>query len=156
MTDNTLEKRPLRGRCVAGCVLRETQRATHTSTCATRNATPCATPDLKSLANKVLRRNPSRNSGATKMKKGRNFLPLYEAAKVAPVSGDVTPLSEPENAAPMRTFHYRLTDTPETWLVLLAPGCNVVEARQVLVQTFGAGRVAEVVDYPRWGKGGGQ
>jgi len=101
-------------------------------------------------------RNHQRNSSATKAKKGRNFRPLFEAAKVAPVSGDATPLPEPETVAPMRTFHYRLIDTPETWLVLLAHGCNVTEARNVLVQTFGAERVAEVVDYPWWGKGGSQ
>jgi hypothetical protein len=44
----------------------------------------------------------------------------------------------------MRVFHYRLTDKPETWLVLIAPGCELDEARRSVRNQFGTERVLEV------------
>ena len=36
---------------------------------------------------------------------------------------------------------------PPRWLILLAPGCDPVEARQTLAHKFGAERVMEVVEH---------
>ena len=40
-------------------------------------------------------------------------------------------------------YHYRLTDNPEAWLVMLAPGCDMEEARRVLDLQY-PGRVLAV------------
>ncbi|MCK7581521.1 MAG: hypothetical protein MZV65_41780 [Chromatiales bacterium] len=36
---------------------------------------------------------------------------------------------------------------PPRWLVLLAPGCDLAEARQTLAHKFGAERVMEVIEH---------
>ena len=38
----------------------------------------------------------------------------------------------------LRVFQYRLTDTPDSWLVLIAPGCDLAEARESLRARFGS------------------
>lgn len=43
-------------------------------------------------------------------------------------------------------YRYRLTDKPDTWLILIAPGCDLDEARRVLENQFGKERVIEVVE----------
>jgi hypothetical protein len=48
------------------------------------------------------------------------------------------------NRSGMRVYQYRLTDRPDAWLVMLAPGCDLDEARRSLVLRFGAERVLEV------------
>ena len=49
----------------------------------------------------------------------------------------------------LRVYRYRVTDRPTEWLTLIAPGCDLDEARQTLIQRFGAERVIEVVPQPR-------
>jgi hypothetical protein len=44
----------------------------------------------------------------------------------------------------MRVYHYRLTDKPGAWLTMLAPGCDLDEARHNLVLRFGPERLIEV------------
>jgi hypothetical protein len=52
--------------------------------------------------------------------------------------------AEREAAAGMRVFLYRLADRPDTWLTMLAPGCDFDEARRSLALRFGPERVVEV------------
>lgn len=44
----------------------------------------------------------------------------------------------------MRVYHYRLTDRPKDWLVMIAPGCELDEARRSLIARFGSERLLEV------------
>jgi hypothetical protein len=41
-------------------------------------------------------------------------------------------------------YRYRLTDKPDSWLTMIAPGCDLEEARRTVVLKFGAGRVLDV------------
>lgn len=41
-------------------------------------------------------------------------------------------------------YEYRLTDKPNTWLIMLAPGCNQAEAKRALELKFGADRLLSV------------
>ncbi len=43
-----------------------------------------------------------------------------------------------------RIYMFRLTDRPDAWLTMLAPGCELDQARRDLVLRFGADRVIEV------------
>jgi len=40
-------------------------------------------------------------------------------------------------------YHYQLADNPDAWLVMLAPGCDIEEARRVLDLQY-PGRVLAV------------
>lgn len=44
----------------------------------------------------------------------------------------------------MRVYRYRLTDRPADWLVMIAPGCDLEEARHSLIARFGVERLLEV------------
>ncbi|WP_295400628.1 hypothetical protein [uncultured Thiocystis sp.] len=48
----------------------------------------------------------------------------------------------------MRVYRYRLSDRPTDWLIMLAPGCDLEEARRVLALRFGSERVIEVACNP--------
>lgn len=48
----------------------------------------------------------------------------------------------------LRVYRYRVTDRPTEWLTLIAPGCELDEARQTLVRQFGVERVIEVMRQP--------
>lgn len=48
--------------------------------------------------------------------------------------------------SPTPVYRYRLTDKPDTWLILIAPGDDLTEARKVLENQFGKERVIEVVE----------
>ena len=48
----------------------------------------------------------------------------------------------------LRVYRYRVTDRPTEWLTLIAPGCDLDEARQTLIQRFGVERVIEVMRQP--------
>lgn len=50
--------------------------------------------------------------------------------------------AEAKNA--LRVYEYRLTDNPDNWLILLAPGCDLLEAERVLKNRFGPDRVVAV------------
>ncbi len=52
----------------------------------------------------------------------------------------------PPSLSRMSVYRYRLTDKPDTWLILIAPGDDLNEARRVLKNQFGAERVIEVVE----------
>ena len=46
----------------------------------------------------------------------------------------------------MRVYRYRLLDKPDTWLTMIAPDCDLEEARRCLRLRFGE-RLTEVVDH---------
>lgn len=51
--------------------------------------------------------------------------------------------AESEARAAMRVYRYRVTDQPQTWLTMLAPGHDLEQARHVLTLKFGQ-RLLEV------------
>ena len=54
------------------------------------------------------------------------------------------PEAEARAASAMRVYRYRLTDRPADWLVMIAPGCDLDEARRTLIARFGTERLLEV------------
>lgn len=56
-------------------------------------------------------------------------------------------VAETQATEAMRVYRYRLTDRPG-WLVLIAPGCDLAEARRTLVATFGAARLVDLTPHP--------
>ena len=44
----------------------------------------------------------------------------------------------------MRVYRYRLLDNPDTWLTMIAPDCDLEEARRSLALRFGERRTAVV------------
>ena len=51
----------------------------------------------------------------------------------------------------MRVYRYRLIDKPDTWLTMIAPDCDLEEARRSLRLRFGE-RLAAVVEHPHRGR----
>jgi hypothetical protein len=47
----------------------------------------------------------------------------------------------------MRVYQYRLVERPDTWLTLLAPGCDLADARRSLALRFGPERLIEVREH---------
>jgi len=63
---------------------------------------------------------------------------LEERAAIQEYDGGLTrKQAETEALRTLRVFQYRLTDTPDSWLVLIAPGCDLDEARESLRARFG-------------------
>lgn len=54
------------------------------------------------------------------------------------------PEAEIQAANAMRVYRYRLTEKPNDWLMMIAPGCDLEEARRALVGRFGAERLMDV------------
>lgn len=52
--------------------------------------------------------------------------------------------AEAQSRRAMRVYRYRLTDRPADWLVMIAPGCDLDDARQKLIARFGTERLLEV------------
>lgn len=50
----------------------------------------------------------------------------------------------------MRIYRYRVADHPHEWLTLIAPGCDLDEARRTLVGQFGAARLIAVEESTGW------
>jgi hypothetical protein len=46
----------------------------------------------------------------------------------------------------MCVYRYRLSDRPETWLTMIAPNCDLDEARRCLRLRFGE-RLTDVVEH---------
>jgi hypothetical protein len=46
----------------------------------------------------------------------------------------------------MRVYRYRLIDKPDTWLTMIAPNCDLEEARRCLRLRFGE-RLTYVVEH---------
>ncbi|WP_041447080.1 hypothetical protein [Thiocystis violascens] len=45
----------------------------------------------------------------------------------------------------LRVYRYRVTDHHEVWLILIAPGCTLDDARHTLSGRFGAERLLDVM-----------
>ena len=54
------------------------------------------------------------------------------------------PKAEAEARAAMRVYEYRLTDNPDIWQIMIAPGSDPLEAERSLRNRFGANRVLAV------------
>ena len=52
------------------------------------------------------------------------------------ISEKKTPPTDTRKA--LRVFEYKLTDNPDAWLVLIAPGCDLEETRENLRGRFGS------------------
>lgn len=52
--------------------------------------------------------------------------------------------AEDQATRAMRVYRYRVADRPLEWLTLIAPGCDLEEARATLIWRFGADRVLEI------------
>jgi len=52
----------------------------------------------------------------------------------------------------MRVYRYRLMDDPGRWLVLIAPGYDLEQARARLEHQFGAERVLDVTAHKAGGE----
>ena len=64
---------------------------------------------------------------------------LEERAAIMEYEGGLTrDQAETEARRNIRVYEYRLTDTPDTWLVWIAPGCELEEARASLSKRFGS------------------
>lgn len=58
--------------------------------------------------------------------------------------GESRAVAEQQASSAMRVYQYRITDKPDTWMVCLAPGCDLDAARHDLVLRFGEARLIEV------------
>jgi len=52
--------------------------------------------------------------------------------------------AEAQASHAMRVYRYRLTDRPTDWLIMIAPGCELGEARRSLIARFGRERLLDV------------
>ena len=73
---------------------------------------------------------------------------LAERAAIQEYDGGLTrEQAEAEAERTLRVFHYRLTDNPGAWLVMIAPGCDLGQATRTCHNKFGSDRVIEVRVY---------
>jgi hypothetical protein len=64
---------------------------------------------------------------------------LAERAAIQEYDGGLTrKQAETEARRTLRVFEYRLTDNPDSWLVLIAPGSDLIEAQKGLQDRFGS------------------
>lgn len=72
---------------------------------------------------------------------------LDERAAIMQFDGGLTrPEAERQAKSNMRVFHYRITDKPDSWLMMIAPGCQLTEVRRSLKSRFRE-RLIEVKEY---------
>ena len=70
---------------------------------------------------------------------------ISERAAIREIDGgEDRATAEREAAAGMRVYQYRIADKPDTWLVMLAPGCDLDDARHSLTLRFGPERLIDV------------
>ena len=65
----------------------------------------------------------------------------------APGGGESTERARGDERCAMRVYRYRLIDKPDTWLTMIAPDCDLEEARGSLRLRFGE-RLTAVVEHP--------
>ena len=64
---------------------------------------------------------------------------LEERAAIMEYDGGLTRAqAETEARRELRVYEYKLTDNPDAWLVLIAPGCDLEEVRKSLSGRFGS------------------
>ena len=69
------------------------------------------------------------------------------AAGCGPDGGESRETAARQARHAMRVYRYRLIDKPDTWLTMIAPDCDLEEARRSLRLRFGE-RLAAVVEHP--------
>lgn len=70
---------------------------------------------------------------------------IEERAAIQEYEGGLSrPEAEQAAKSNMRVYHYRLTDNPDTWLTMIAPGCELEEVERSLKNRFGEERVLDV------------
>ena len=73
---------------------------------------------------------------------------LAERAAIQEYDGGLTrKQAEAEARRALRVYEYRLTDNPDAWLVMIAPGCDLEQAIRTCHNKFGPERVLEVLVY---------
>jgi len=73
---------------------------------------------------------------------------LAERSAIMEYDGGLTrEQAEAEAERTLRVYEYRLTDNPDSWLVLIAPGCDLEQATRTCHNKFGSDRVIEVRVY---------
>ncbi|NEX20924.1 hypothetical protein G3480_11465 [Thiorhodococcus mannitoliphagus] len=55
--------------------------------------------------------------------------------------------AEVQAARAMRVYRCRVTDHPNDWLTMIAPGCDLEEARRELISRFGPERLIDVLEH---------
>jgi hypothetical protein len=68
-------------------------------------------------------------------------------------AGETRAVAEREARSAMRVYDLLVTMGPgeaPKWATLLAPGCNLEEARRVAESKFGAERLIEIREHPPW------
>ena len=72
---------------------------------------------------------------------------LAERAAIQQFDGGLSrPEAERQAKSNMRVYHYRITDYPDSWMVMIAPGCDLTEARSCLGTKF-QDRLIDVREY---------
>lgn len=70
---------------------------------------------------------------------------IAERAAIQEHDGGLSrPEAETQATRAMRVYRYLLTDKPNQWLVMIAPGCDLDEARRTLIAQFGLERLLEI------------
>ena len=116
----------------------------------------CVTPETDSAtsknselaeASRVSRMSRARTGNTEHNEAAREH--LEERAAIMEYDGGL-PRKQAEHEArrALRVFHYRLTDNPESSLVLISPGCDLDEATKSLQVRFGE-RLIDVKEY-KW------
>lgn len=72
-----------------------------------------------------------------------NINEIEKALPLLPVLPRKTAITAQRGRA-VSVFDYKLADKPDTWLVLIAPGCDLKEATRTCRLMFGADRVLAV------------
>lgn len=73
---------------------------------------------------------------------------LAERAAIMEFDGGLTKeQAEAEAQRALRVYEYRLAEGPDTWLVMITPGCDLGQATRACHNTFGTDRVLEVREY---------
>jgi hypothetical protein len=81
--------------------------------------------------------------------KGEDRAAVEERATFRALDGGTSRKAKAEPApSPMRVYRYRLLDKPDTWLTMIAPHCDLEEARRSLALRFGE-RLTAVVEHLR-------
>jgi hypothetical protein len=70
---------------------------------------------------------------------------IAERAAIREIDGgEDRATAEREARSAMRVYHYRLVERADAWLTMLAPGCDLDDARHSLELRFGPERLIEV------------
>ncbi|MCK7581742.1 MAG: hypothetical protein MZV65_43060 [Chromatiales bacterium] len=112
-------------------------------------ASPCSSRSRERCAIEAIRRSVARWLPQIKQHKPE-LIGLLQAANDAPArpAASIEDLERPSSAMKVyRALVAMPNGQPARWLILLAPGCDLAEARQTLAHQFGPERVLEVIEH---------